>query len=68
MNQLKQKFMIVLRAESIEAIREYGVTFLLEDGPVLQMERIKVESPEILDWKKKALKVILEDNLNDNLN
>lgn len=68
MNQLKQKFMVVLRAESIATIREYGVTFLLEDGPVLQMERVKVENPEILDWKKKALKVIIEDNCTESLN
>lgn len=42
MNQLKQKFMVVLRAETVKSVREFGVTFLLEDSPVLLLDRLLV--------------------------
>jgi hypothetical protein len=61
--QVKQKFMIVLRAESIKSVKELGVTYLEDEGPVLLMDQIRVENAEYLDWKKKSLKSVIEDDL-----
>ena len=44
--------MIVLRAESIKSVKELGVTYLEDEGPVLLMDQIRVENAEYLDWKK----------------
>lgn len=53
--------MVVLRAESINSLKELGVTYLESEGPVLLMPQIQVENPEFLDWRKKSLKTVLED-------
>lgn len=58
-NQLKQKFMIVLCSEDVDKIRDLGVKYLQEEGPVLLLAELPIESPEILDWKRKALKAVL---------
>lgn len=52
--------MTILRADSISHTQELGVDYLQTEGPVLLMKEIKVEA-EMLDWKNKSLKVILEE-------
>lgn len=59
MNQVKQKFMVVLRAESTREAKELGVTSLEEEGPILLLDRIRIENPSLLDWKHKSLKVVI---------
>jgi hypothetical protein len=64
-NQIKQKFMIVLRAENTENLKELGVGYLETECPVLLMNPIKVDNPVFLDWKKKSLVTVLENEANN---
>jgi len=52
--------MILLRADSLEQTRELGVQYLNKEGPVLLMNKIYIENPEILDWRKKSLMAVID--------
>lgn len=48
MNHMKQKFMVVLVAESVEATKGLGVKYLENEVPVLLLDQLIIENPDIL--------------------
>lgn len=59
MNHMKQKFMVVLVAESVEATKGLGVKYLENQVPVLLLDQLVIENPDILEWKKKAIRAVI---------
>jgi hypothetical protein len=59
LNQVKQKFMLVLVAENVQSVKESGVKFLEEEGPVMLLDQLRISNPEVLDWKQKSLRAVL---------
>ena len=44
----------------MEDTRELGVEYLSKEGPVLLMKPIEIEKSDMLDWKKKSLKAVVD--------
>lgn len=60
---MKQPYLVILQADSVSEIKNFGVSMLENQLPVLYLKGLEIVSLnqglDILDWKQKYIKKIL---------
>lgn len=63
---MKQSYLVILQADSVNEIKSYGVDMLEDELPVLFLKGIEIEQSgqglDIFDWKQKYIKRVLSES------